>query len=92
MCASTTSSTAEFPWASTEVTNADGRQCRAVFLDENTSQPICRLYVFDEDEPDQIALFDKSPITLGKTPEEDRQDIASVDDIHNFAERIRLHG
>ena len=69
--------------------DADGRQCRAVFLDQNTSQPICRLYVFDEDEPDQIALFDKSPITLGKTPEEDRQDIASVDDIHNFAERIR---
>ena len=69
--------------------DADGRQCRAVFLDQNTSQPICRLYVFDEDEPDQIALFDKSHHARQDSVE-DRQDIASVDDIHNFAER--LHG
>ena len=69
--------------------DANGRQRRAVFLDHKTLQPICRLYLFDDNGPDQIALFDRSPIVPGKAPEEDRQDIASIDDIKNFAERIR---
>lgn len=69
--------------------DADGRQRRAVFLDHKTLQPICRLYLFDESKPDQIALFDQSPIIPRKAPEEDRQNIASIEDIRNFAERIR---
>jgi len=59
----------------------DLRSCCSILLDNNNRKPICRLY-FNDTERKYLGLFDK-----GRN--EDRVQITKLDEIFNYADRLK---